>query len=329
MSYLVGSKITISNYSVKQFFVKIAMERKAISYFIGTGGWEHEVFDQCLYPSPNMDSLEKLRYYSTFFDTVEVRSTFWDDSLDAKDAKAWLTAVSSNKRFLFNVKLHSSFTHKRAISSRVSRSVRSILHELHKNERLGALLVQFPYSFTNTSANRFQVVKLSEVFSGFPIHIEFRHNSWNQPPLMNFLTDNLLHLVSADYPRIKQFMPCTTGTVGDTAYLRLHGRNEKGWLLNGLDSRYDYLYNTREVRELARRLDTLSKRCIRAIVICNNTTKGKAIASALQLQSAIRKEKHLPIPKAALQPFPHLREIRSLVETDDSLFPLDCYRQAM
>ncbi len=298
-------------------------------YIVGTGGWEHENFDKSLYPYHNLDSLEKLRYYSTFFDTVEVRSTFWDDSLDANDARGWLTAVSSNNRFLFNVKLHSSFTHKKEIQSRITRSVRSILHELQRNDRLGALLLQFPYSFTNTSVNRFHLVKLGEVFSGFPIHVEFRHNSWHQPTLMNFLTDNLLQPVSADYPRIKQLMPFITGIIGDTAYLRLHGRNEKGWLLNDIDARYDYLYNTREVRELARRLEALSKICKRAIVICNNTTNGKAIATAFQLRAALYKEQHLSIPKASLQTFPHLKEIGFAIETENSLFPPESYRQAM
>jgi uncharacterized protein YecE (DUF72 family) len=45
---------------------------------IGVGGWEHEVFDECFYLRPRLESMEKLRQYAQFFDAVEVRPTFWD-----------------------------------------------------------------------------------------------------------------------------------------------------------------------------------------------------------------------------------------------------------
>ena len=63
-----------------------------------------------------------------------------------------------------------------------------------------------------------------------------------------------LSSVHADLPRIKQFPVTFPRPRGERAYFRLHGRNEKGWLLNGYDVRYDYLYNARELRELKRRM---------------------------------------------------------------------------
>lgn len=298
-------------------------------YRIGLGGWEHEAFDHSLYPQPGIESVDKLQFYARFFDTVEVRATFWDDTLNGSDASRWAEAVAENKRFLFTVKLHSSFTHRKELKPGLARNVRSILQELDSRGRLGALLLQFPYAFTNTGAHRYHVEKLGELFSGFPLHVEFRHDSWNQPALLPFLKENTLSPVSADFPRILRYMPCITGVVGDTAYLRLHGRNEKGWLVDSYDARYDYLYNGREVRELARRLDALGDHCREIIVICNNTTAGKAVANALQLQSALKKGKRVAIPPEALRAFPQLRDISADTTPFDSLFRDTSYRRAM
>lgn len=302
---------------------------KAATIMIGTGGWDHGSFDSCFYPNPDMDSLQKLNYYARYFDTVEVRPTFWDESLSEMDARGWNAAVAENKRFQFNVKLHSSFTHQKSIKPNITRNVRGLLQELAKADRLGALLIQFPYSFTYTSTHRYHVIKLAEIFSGFPLHAEFRHESWNQPNLLGFLGEHSLSPVNADLPRIKQLMPFITGTAGDTAYLRLHGRNEQGWLKNGLDARYDYLYNNREIHEISRRLEIASGRCKKIVVVCNNTTNGKAIANAFRLSSTAHKGKRIPIPQETLAAFPQLADIANPIELEPSLIEAGDYRRAM
>jgi uncharacterized protein YecE (DUF72 family) len=124
---------------------------------IGIGGWEHDVLNSCLYPPGLTGSAELLRMYAELFDTVEIRSTFWDDSLERCDAQRWADAVSGNRRFLFQVKLHSSFTHKKTTPSQCSRNTRALAHELLKRNRLGGLLAQLPYSFTNTGTHRFHL----------------------------------------------------------------------------------------------------------------------------------------------------------------------------
>jgi uncharacterized protein YecE (DUF72 family) len=304
------------------------MEKGRVTYLIGVGGWEHEAFDQCFYPRAGTSSMEKLNYYARFFETVEVRPSFWDDTLTAEDATQWVNAVKESKQFLINVKLHQSFTHKRELKPQLARQVRGILQELAKHDRLGALLMQFPYSFTNTSAHRYHLVKLGELFSGFPLHVELRHESWNQPSLPGFLGEADLCPVSVDLPRVKQFISFSASVVGETAYVRLHGRNEKGWLLNSIDTRYDYLYNDREIREITRRIDAMAKRCKRMILIFNNTTGGKATANALQLCASLRDARRVLMPQATLSAFPHLREIASIEDTE-SLISGAPYREAV
>lgn len=296
---------------------------------VGLGGWEHEILDHCFYPAHDMRSDEKLAFYAGFFDAVEVRPTFWDERLGPDDARLWIEAVARANTFLFTVKLHSSFTHRKSIRPQLTKNVRGLLQELARGNRLGTLLAQFPYAFTNTSGNRFHLEKLGEVFRGFPVHVELRHGSWHTPELAEMLAENGLSLVSADLPRVRQFMPFTTGVVGETAYLRLHGRNEKGWLLNGFDARYDYLYNGRELREINRRLQALYGQCGRATVIFNNTTGGKAVANAFQLAITLREGKPLAIPPSTLKTFPHLEQIGHSPEAELPLFSKGEYREAM
>jgi uncharacterized protein YecE (DUF72 family) len=304
------------------------MESGKTVYRIGPGGWEHEVFDSCFYPSEGASSAEKLNFFARHFQTAEVRATFWDDSLSEADAREWIAAVHDAPGFQFHVKLHSTFTHGKSLRPELTRSVRQILQELARHNRLGSLLVQFPYSFTNTGANRHHIVRIAEVFAGFPLHAEFRHQSWNQDGLVSFLREHSLGVVGADMPRVKQYMPFITAVCGEAAYLRLHGRNEKGWMLNGYDARYDYQYNTREVREIARRLRGLEGRCRSVTVICNNNTGGKSLPIAFQLLSALRDGKPVAVPPRTLRAFPYLGPIASPDTGDMPLLGPD-YRRAM
>jgi uncharacterized protein YecE (DUF72 family) len=305
------------------------MEQRQPEYRVGTGGWEHGSFDECFYPERGLASLEKLQYHSRFFDMVEVRATFWDESLGSEDARAWITSVRGNRRFLFSVKLHSSFTHRRMISSELSRRVRGLLQELNRENRLGALLMQFPYSFTNTGTHRQHLRKLGELFNGFPIHVEVRNESWTPKALIGTLAECGLQPVSADLPALRHFPAFLTKTFGETAYVRLHGRNEKGWLLNGMDSRYDYLYNGKEIREIVRRIRLLSTTSRSLFLSCNNTTAGKAVANALQLTAALRGQKRILLPDRALAAFPSLHSLGETLEGGHPLLSGDGYRQAM
>jgi uncharacterized protein YecE (DUF72 family) len=303
------------------------MERRTVEVLVGIGGWEHEVLDQCLYGAPGWDATAKLRMYARSFRTVEVRPTFWDETLSGADARQWVEAVSGEKGFLFQVKLHSSFTHQKQIRPAVARSTREILEVLAGANRLGGLLMQFPYAFTNVGAHRSHLQRLAEEFREFPCFVELRHDSWNQPGLTGSLARTGLRIVQSDMPRLRQYMPFTTGIIGEIAYLRLHGRNERGWLQNGMDARYDYLYNGRELREISRRIEAMVPRCSRVIIICNNTTNGKAVANAFQLM-AVALNRKVQIPQASLKGFPQLAEIAPGQE-GHHLFIEGEYRQAM
>jgi len=285
------------------------MQNGSVQTIIGIGGWEHEVLDRCFYPVPGMESSRKLSFYAEHFDLVEVRASFWDDALGVRDVEAWIGAVGANRRFQFALKLHKSFTHKKTLTPKGTKWMRGLLHELARANRLAGLLAQFPYSFTNTGANRFHLVKIAELFSGFPLFVELRHTSWDNQALGELLAEYSVHAVNVDLPRLKGYMSSRSDAVGNTGCLRLHGRNEKGWLVNGLDTRYDYLYNPRELREISRRAENLSRKTSTLQILCNNTTHGKALANAFQLKSMLAGGKKLAIPAPTIRSFPFLDEV--------------------
>jgi len=303
------------------------MVQHGTQIFIGIGGWEHEVLDRCLYPSPLTSSSEKLGYYARIFNTVEVRPTFWDETLGAREAEEWADAVGERRDFLFSVKLHCTLTHKRELAPGVLHNTRALLDTLQRRNRLGAVLAQFPFSYTATGANRFHLEKLAATFRDYPLHVELRHSSWDQPSLPGILEELGVAPVQADLPRIRQLMNSLPRSRGDRAYLRLHGRNEKGWLSETYDARYDYLYNQRELHEIKRRLQALPSTCAQTFVVWNNTTAGKAVANALQLSALANDRGTVPVPAPALRAFPFLQQI---ARPDTSGTPLfDGYREAM
>jgi len=305
------------------------MKTRPQNWFVGTSGWEHEGFDATLYQMGEADAIEKLRYYSRFFDTTEVRSTFWDEDISESDAKEWISAVEQNSRFQFSFKLHSSLTHKKDLSTARARKIRGVAQEFFQANKLGGILAQFPYAFTNTSSHRQYLTKLAELFRGFPMHAEFRHDSWDQSTIVRLLEDCQLRSVSSDLPRISHFIPCLTRQVGDVVYVRLHGRNEKGWLTNEMDSRYTYMYNSRELREIIRRVQLLATKAQKVIIICNNTPEGKGLANALQISSYVQEGKQIPLPPATASAFPFLLESGTVLNDEWGFGVAEEFRKAI
>ncbi len=303
--------------------------QEVTKHHVGIGGWEHDLLNDCFYPDPEASSARKLAYYARWFNAVEVRATFWDETLSVVDAAEWLDAVSERKDFLFSVKLHSSITHRQSLSGLSSGNLHGLVDLLHSHGRLGAVLAQFPYSFTNTGTNRQYLEKLALKFAGHPLHIELRHTSWDYPGLYPLLSELKAGPVNVDMPRIRQFIPYLPRTVGSQAYLRLHGRNEKGWLLNTFDGRYDYLYNSREMQEIRRRIYALPQTCSRVLVIWNNVTNGKAVANGLQCMAMLRSTGAIPAPPAAVRAFPWLKEMVRTSSGDAPLFGEEAFRPAI
>src|SRR5882762_7777602 len=148
---------------------------------IGTAGWSYKDWEGVFYP-PEVQrrKLHPLEYLAHFFDVVEINTSFYGH-IKPELAKLWVRKVAPvNPNFVFTAKLHRSFTHSPlAVMEPTSAAsikptdedeakAREGLDALASEGKLGALLIQFPVSFKNTSLNREYLEKLLRQFIGTP-----------------------------------------------------------------------------------------------------------------------------------------------------------------
>ena len=121
----------------------------------GTAGWLYKDWEGIVYPKPRPKGFDPLEFLAGFFNTVEINSTFYHPA-KAATAEKWIERVADYPDFRFTAKLWKRFTHERASAwTRAEvREVRAGFDKLNDSGRLGAVLLQFPWSFRRTEENR-------------------------------------------------------------------------------------------------------------------------------------------------------------------------------
>ena len=281
------------------------------TFHVGPAGWSYEDWEGIVYPPVKPRGFHPLPFLARLIDIVEVNSTFYRPA-SAYLAMSWLKRVEAFPNFLFAVKLHQAFTHKRdAFGQKDVDDFRAGIDPLLLRERLAAVLVQFPWSYLNTPENRDHLARLFALFAGYPLALEVRHSSWDTPEFFRSLDENKVAFCNIDQPVFKSSIkPSAVSTNPAFAYVRLHGRNYKNWFRAGAgrDDRYDYLYNRDELQEWIDRIKQLGQKSGKIYVITNNHYRGQAMANALQIKNMLSGEK-LEIPKLLVERYPALEEI--------------------
>ena len=128
-------------------------------------------------PSPLYSSFDPLNYLAQFFDTIEINSSFYRPPTPAT-AKSWAKRVAENPGFTFTAKLLRIFTHERGkATAEDEKAVREAMNPLAECGRLGAILIQFPWSFKNTDEERAYLLRLIAQFQEYPLVVEVRQTS--------------------------------------------------------------------------------------------------------------------------------------------------------
>jgi uncharacterized protein YecE (DUF72 family) len=280
-------------------------------YYIGTAGWSYEDWEGIVYPVRRPRGFHPLGFLANSIDIVEVNSTFYRPATPAL-AASWLRRVEGHPDFLFSVKLHQVFSHRRTdFSQKDVDDFKAGIELLRLRNRLAALLIQFPWSYANTPANREYLLRLFELFAGYPVALEVRHGTWDTPGFYEMLRERRVAFCNIDQPLFKNSIaPSAVSTNPDFAYVRLHGRNYDNWFREdaGRDDRYNYLYAKDELEEWIERIKDLGTRSSKVYVITNNHYRGQAMANALQIRNMITGEK-VDVPELLLEKYPVLREI--------------------
>lgn len=290
--------------------------------YIGLAGWSYPDWRGVVYPASRTRSFHELAYLAQFFDAVEINTSFYRP-LPAAMAERWIEQVSHFPRFRFTVKLWQRFTHEAQGSRQDERAFREGLLPLVRAGRLGALLMQFPFSFHYTAENRQRLADLLDRFAEFPCVVEVRHASWNRPGVFSWLAARDAGFCNIDQPQLGRSLQPTARTTGPVGYVRLHGRRADLWFSDDPAQppaeRYNYLYSLAELHPWLARVRRIAGQARAVFVIANNHYRGKAAVNALQLKHLLTGQP-VAAPESLLQHYPELRPIAQTTLQQPDLF---------
>lgn len=191
-----------------------------IDWRLGTTGFSDPDWVGPFYP-PSLEPAERLSFYSRYFNAVELDTTFYS-APNAARVRKWSAAVPDD--FRFALKTPRAITHELS-SPHAADAMRAFLDPLHEmGHKLGAVLLQFPPSFTFDSAavlERF----LDALPPAPPIAVELRNSTWGKRRTLDLLSSRGRCLALAEYVSRPARLFATT----DFLYVRWigdHGRFE-------------------------------------------------------------------------------------------------------
>jgi uncharacterized protein YecE (DUF72 family) len=294
---------------------------------IGTAGWSYKDWDGILYPPEvTRKKIHPVEFLARFFDVIEINTSFYGH-IRPELGRLWSRkAAAVNPNFLFTAKLHRSFTHSplavmeptSAASIRPNdqdeRLAREGLSSLAAEGKLGAVLIQFPVSFKNTSLNREYLEQLLRQFIEYPRVVEVRHESWDNPETIAEFMRQSVGFCNIDQPLLGRSLAPTEHVTSGVGYVRLHGRNYEQWFdSDNRDDRYNYLYKPAELEKWKEKIEIIAHRAESTYVIANNHFQAKAAVNALELTHLLDGKK-VRAPETLVEHYPELKE---MVEIDD------------
>lgn len=255
---------------------------------IGCSGWSYNDWEGTFYPKRSVD---RLIYYSRYFTTTEINSTFYSSPSEGM-VRGWLNKIKGRKDFTFSLKLPRDLSHDLLLRnpdmavSYLEAFSSSVIYPLHKEGRLSAVLLQLPPYFSTEHMEN--LIKLGRRMADDPFHywVEFRNEKmYNNQVQHSRLYELGLGVVTIDSPEFR-----ISGINGkDEAYLRLHGRNRAQWFNKPSDKmeKYDYLYTNEEMREISSLIGRRAHEFRDIYVYFNNHPSGKAPRNAMELMTLL------------------------------------------
>jgi uncharacterized protein YecE (DUF72 family) len=276
------------------------------------------------YPRGVTSPEQRLRYYASKFDTVELDSSYYAIPQRAY-AENWVRRTPDS--FIFHVKAYGLMTgHEvdvRSLPPELAEFPHTVEHgrvrdahpdmvgaafdlfldaiePLREAGKLGGILMQFPPYFTAatpeaTRRNLEYLDGMAGRLEGYRTLVEFRHPSWVAPERVDktlaFLRDRGLAYVSVDNPQLPSgcTMPPLSAATTDWAYVRFHGRNADTWFAKGgtAADRFDYLYDTEELGEWVAPIRELAAETAETFVLFNNNRYDYAQRNAAEIATIL------------------------------------------
>jgi uncharacterized protein YecE (DUF72 family) len=290
---------------------------------IGTCSWTEKTLIKSgeFYPGAVKTAEDRLRYYASNFDTVEVDSTYYAIP-DMRNSSLWVERTP--KDFVFHIKVYGALTGHGIDPKTLPKDIFNLLPDKDKTEKhvyikephllqviadrfnealsplkrtnkLGVLVFQFPPWFQYKTANLDYILNCKELMQGLPVAVEFRHGSWltsdHLDSVLQLFRKNQLTYVTADEPQYGNLatVPFLPNVTTDIAYFRFHGRNKENWLKKGIETslRFAYLYSDEELKKFVPSIKGADKRAKVTYAMYNNCHGGFAMKNALRLKELL------------------------------------------
>lgn len=291
-----------------------------MSVHIGTAGFSYKDWEGSVYPADlKKRKIHPLEYLAQFLDACEINTSFYGH-IRPNVGREWCRKTGAvNPDFVFSAKLYQGFTHcprgtkpptpfDLKVDPKEEKLAREGLDTIAGEGKLAAVLMQFPISFKNADDTRDYLFSLISRFREYPLVLEIRHSSWNDPDLLSRLAEQGVGFCNIDQPRLGASLRATEHVTSPVGYVRLHGRNYKEWFqADNRDDRYNYLYKPAELKPWMEKIRSVAERSEKTLAITNNHYKGQAAVNALELKSMLSGTK-VKAPEPLLKAYKDLEE---------------------
>jgi uncharacterized protein YecE (DUF72 family) len=283
---------------------------------VGTSSWtDKTLLESGWYPPEANNPEERLKYYASQFDVVEVDSTYYGLP-NRRNSVLWVERTP--KDFRFEVKAFSLMTghptKPRGLPKEIRESLgedlpanlypkhldpdaleevwksfREALMPLHSAGKLGVVMFQFPQWFLPGKGSREEILRARERLPDYDIAVELRQGRWFADEdatrrTLDFFRSEDIPLVCLDMPQgfDSSIPPFAEATSERYAFVRFHGRNRENWLKKGISvaERFKYDYSDQELKEWAPRVEEISEQAEETHALFNNCYRDMGTRNA-------------------------------------------------
>jgi uncharacterized protein YecE (DUF72 family) len=284
---------------------------------VGTSSWADPGFVKHWYPK-DVAARDRLRFYAERFEIVELNSSFYATP-PTGNVERW--AEVTPDRFRFHAKLHrllswhatkpdalppdmrdgvelnsrGNVVRNEELQREMVKRIAESMQPLDEAGKLGAYLLQLSPAFRPRDCRLDELDPILDGFTPHPVAVEFRYRAWmkekRRKDVFSYLSDHDAVYVSVDAPladHVPIMPPIDAVTNNRLAYMRCHGRNERGYMSGRtVAERFDYDYSDDELEEIADRARTLADDADQVHVLFNNNARELAPKAARRMRQLL------------------------------------------
>jgi uncharacterized protein YecE (DUF72 family) len=250
--------------------------------FLGTSSWSNPDWVGPFY-SPGLHPSQYLEAYSRCFRAVEIESTFYAAPPPAT-VRAWREKTQPG--FVFAARVPKVITHDKVLRDCQSEFSAFLINMELLGDRLGPLLLQFPYFNKSVFASRAPFERLLRAFlktlpKGFQFAVEIRNKNWISWDFLELLRDHSVAFVlvaQAWMPRIDVLAKALDLATSDFCYARFVGEHSAA---QSDTAKWDRLRQdkTAEMKVWVEELKKITSRGVKTYAFFNNQYAGFAPGS--------------------------------------------------